>query len=246
MNRLLAFLGLLCVAPLFLSASQPIVLSPAQAAKQGPELAAKILAAARPFENITNLAVIEVRRSRNKSVRPVQFRTDAGDFRWTITYETLDNTNAMKLDVTRGVAGTTEYRLRNEGGSEPRILQGNETMVPFADSDFWVADLGLQFLEWPEQRLLRKEIRRGQSCAVLESINPHPAPGAYTRVVSWVDIDTSGIINADAFEGDRLLKRFSASSFKKIDGQWELKEIVMENRRTGSVTRIEFDLKSRR
>ena len=31
--------------------------------------------------------------------------------------------------------------------------------------------MGMEFLHWPTQRLLRKEIRRGQSCDILESVS---------------------------------------------------------------------------
>ena len=48
-------------------------------------------------------------------------------------------------------------------------------MIPFAGSDFWIADLGLEFFHWPEQKVLKKEFRRNCSCVVLESTNPNPA-----------------------------------------------------------------------
>jgi hypothetical protein len=244
MNWRRAFIVFLCAVSAGAGRAQPIVLSPAEAARQGPELAAQIIAAARPYESTTNLAAIEITRKRQKQLTPVRFQTQVGGNQWTFIYETLTQTNSAKLRVTRSPGAQSEYRLEEAQKPEPRVLEGNAAMVPFAGSDFWVVDLGLQFLDWPQQRLLRKEIRRGQSCAVLESINPNPAPGAYSRVLSWVEIDSRGIINAEAFEGDRLLKKFAASSFKKIDGQWELTEMVMEDRRTHSVTRIEFDLGS--
>ena len=76
--------------------------------------------------------------------------------------------------------------------------------------------------------------------------SPHPASGAYSRVVSWIDIDTDGIINADAYDAQgRLLKQFAAKSFKKIRGEWELQEIEMLNRQNGSRTSIEFQLSSK-
>jgi len=63
-------------------------------------------------------------------------------------------------------------------------------MIPFADSEFWVADLGLEFLHWPRQRLLKKEMRHSKSCEVLESVNPQPVPGGYRARVSWIIIET--------------------------------------------------------
>jgi hypothetical protein len=62
-------------------------------------------------------------------------------------------------------------------------------MAPFTGSDFWIADLGLDFLHWPKQRLLRKEMRHSKSCEVLESVNPQSVPGGYARVVSWIMIE---------------------------------------------------------
>jgi YD repeat-containing protein len=116
-------------------------------------------------------------------------------------------------------------------------------MIPFAGSDFWIADLGLEFLHWPKQRLVRKELRRGQSCDVLESTNPDPRPGGYRRVVSWLDIDTGGIVHADAYDAnDRLLKQFDPKEFTKIKGEWQLEEMEIRNRQKGSKTRIDFKL----
>jgi hypothetical protein len=70
-------------------------------------------------------------------------------------------------------------------------------MIPFAGSDFWVADLGLEFLHWPKHLLLRKEMRRSRPCDVLESTCSQPATG-YSRIVSWIDIESAGILHAHA------------------------------------------------
>jgi hypothetical protein len=41
----------------------------------------------------------------------------------------------------------------------------------------------------------------------------------------------------------KLLKEFMPKSFKKVNGQWEVGTMQMENVQTGSRTRLEFDLK---
>ncbi|MGD0087807.1 MAG: outer membrane lipoprotein-sorting protein [Verrucomicrobiota bacterium] len=116
-------------------------------------------------------------------------------------------------------------------------------MAPFAGSDFWIADLGLDFFHWPEQKILKHEMRRGRACQVLESTNPDPTPAGYSRVVSWIDNETLGIVQAEAYDakGD-LLKEFYPKSFKKVNGQWELQEMEIRNDQTGSRTRLDFDL----
>jgi hypothetical protein len=119
-------------------------------------------------------------------------------------------------------------------------------MTPFANSDFWIADLGLEFLHWPGQKILKKEFSRGRGCMVLESLNPNPSTTGYSRVVSWIDEESSGIVHAEAYDAqNKLLKVFDPKSFKKVNGQWELQDMEIRNVQTGSRTRIEFDLKAK-
>jgi hypothetical protein len=124
-------------------------------------------------------------------------------------------------------------------------VTGEEIFTPFVGSDFWIADLGLEFFHWPEQKILKPyEMRRGRSCKVLESINPNPAPNGYSRVVSWIDNETLGIVQAEAYDAKgKLLKEFYPKDFKKVNEQWGMGEMEMINDQTGSRTWIKFDLK---
>ena len=107
-------------------------------------------------------------------------------------------------------------------------------MIPF---------LGLEFFHWPEQKILKKEFRRNCSCEVLESTNPDPSRNGYSRVVSWIDEETLGIVMADAYDAQgKLLKEFYPKDFKKVNGQWQLGTMEIDNVQTGSRSRIEFDL----
>ncbi|HRT55596.1 MAG TPA: outer membrane lipoprotein-sorting protein [Candidatus Paceibacterota bacterium] len=221
---------------------------PATAERQGRALADELLNR-RPEQELTRSAILKVRPP-NQDWRetPVRVTVSLTPTNWTTCYEAAGPSQAVpptRLVVSYQPGGPNHYELREAAATNtpPKVLAGNQTMIPFAGSDFWVADLGLEFLHWPTQRLLRKEIRRGQSCNVLESINPHPAPGAYSRVVCWIDVDTGGIVHADAFDVDgQLLKRFAPKSFEKISGRWELQEMEIRNARTRSVSRIEFNL----
>jgi hypothetical protein len=136
---------------------------------------------------------------------------------------------------------TTE--LEDESDS---ILSDENTMIPFANSDFWVADFGLEFFHWPEQKVLPKttNLKRGRSYTLLESTNPNPSTNGYSRVLSWIDKETGGILEAEAYDvNGKLLKDFAPKSFKKVNGQWELQEMEIRNVQTGSSTKLEFDLK---
>lgn len=122
----------------------------------------------------------------------------------------------------------------------------NGYLVPFAGSDFWLCDLGLEFFHWPQQQILPKStnLKRGRSYTLLESTNPNPPTNGYSRVLSWIDQETGGILQAEAYDANgKLLKVFEPKSFKKINGQWELQEMEIRNVQTGSRTRLEFDLK---
>jgi hypothetical protein len=138
------------------------------------------------------------------------------------------------------------------GDSGPRWTKDRSDFVAtlsFA-GDFGVADLGLEFFHWPKQKILKHEMRRGRACKVLESTNPdlsstNPFPPiCYSRVVSWIDNESGGIVQAEAYDAKgKLLKEFAPKSFKKVNGQWELQEMEIRNVQTGTRTRLEFDLK---
>lgn len=124
------------------------------------------------------------------------------------------------------------------------LLNKDQINRPFAGSDFWISDLGLEFLHWPAQKVLKKEVHSNRNCTVLESTNPDPSPGGYSRVLSWIDNESLGIAEAYAYDVQgRQLKDFYPKDFKKVNGQWQVQTLVMENVQTGSRSRIVFDLK---
>jgi len=222
-----------------------------QAEVDGQARAAELWAQA-PAQDLTNRAVLRVRMSRGPwRDQPVLIRIFTTPEGWTSIYETVATTNQphRQLILKRGSAGEQEYHLvttpAGPGAVVRETLTDAETMVPFADSDFWVADLGLEFLRWPTQRLLRSELRRSRSCDVLESVTAAPAADGYARVRSWIDKNTGGIVYAEAFDTHgKLLKEFLPKTVKKIQDRWELKEMEIINRQTGSRSRLVFDLES--
>ena len=133
--------------------------------------------------------------------------------------------------------------FRSSRGEEK--WSGTEWVHPFSNSDFWAADLGLEFFHWPQQKVLPKptSLKRGRDYTLLESTNPSPSTNGYSRVLSWIDKETGGVLEAEAYDfNGKLLKDFAPKSFKKVNGQWELQEMEIRNVQTGSRTRLEFDL----
>jgi len=124
-----------------------------------------------------------------------------------------------------------------------KSFKGNESMKSFAGSDFWIADFGFEFLSWPNQRKVKEEMQRSQWCIVLESRNPKPAKGGYSRVQAWFDKDTNGLVKANAYDDQgKWLKIFRPTSFKKINGQYHLKEMEIRNVQRRTLTKIVYNL----
>ena len=199
----------------------------------------------RPAENITNTGVFKIRDAKKRWREiPVRFQITAAPADspgWEARYETT-GTNHWLLTISHSANQPNHYRLVRPDG--PVDLSGNETAIPFAGSDFWIADFGLEFLFWPEQKILKKEFHRNCACIVLESTNPHPATNGYARVVSWIDEESGNAIEAKAYDGsDQPLKDFNLKSLAKVNGHWQVEAVIMDNVQTGSRTRLEFDLK---
>lgn len=230
--------------------TRPPPLGPEESVRVGRQLVADLLRQ-RPESNITNSGVLRMRDAKDQERQvPVRFAIYATVTNWVSIYEALPPGNGAggeRLVVAHAGEAPNEYVLSRPAGATtnagPVHLTGARTMVPFAGSDFWVADLGLEFLHWPKQRVLQKEMRHGQPCDVLESVNPQPSAHGYSRVVSWVDTDNGGILHADAYDaGGALLKQFDPTGLKKVNGQRQLEEMEMRDRKAGSHTWIKFDL----
>ena len=210
--------------------------------------------ASKPSENSTNSVVFKIRDAKGKRTEiPASFQIVVTETNWMSVYQATPTNQSIvtTLVVAHTDHHANEYTLYETGNAGvtdkgEKKLSGNEAMVPFAGSDFWLADLGLEFFYWPTQRVVKKEMRRSQFCKVLESINPKPTPGAYSRVVSWIDHDSLGIMQAEAYDAQgKLVKEFDPKEVQKVGGEWQVREVEMRNRHTGSRTRIEFDVEAK-
>jgi len=125
------------------------------------------------------------------------------------------------------------------------ITNKAELWTRFCNSDFYIADLGLEFLYWANQRLIKREMRRSRYCYVLESTPPPSAFSPYARVISWIDTETFGIVRAEARDtNNKLIKEFEPKEFKKIQGVWYVTELQIRDFLRSSRTRIQFTLQN--
>jgi hypothetical protein len=222
----------------------------------GQKLASE-LRSSKPVENIEVNGLLKVRDGEGKRTK-VSFRYQIvvlGDG-WKAIYETQSSGTipGERLVVVHTDDQPTRYshsrpKATVDRAAGPVAVSGDQAMVPFVNSDFWLADLGLEFLHWPQQRIVEEakiRMRKGRPCKVLESVNPQPNAAGYTRVRSWIDTQTGKPILAEAYgPDDKLLKEFEVGSVTKVDGQWELKNMEMRNARTDSQTVLEFKYEAR-
>jgi hypothetical protein len=216
---------------------------------EGRELVADLLTRV-PASNSEVLGLLKLRSPGSAILEvPIKMVVNAREKAWEDTYETQpvgDRPGEILVIRHQGLNPSqyfyARYRDRN---SPPQLMpiQGDQLFQPLAGSDFYLADLGLHFLHWPSQKIVKKEMRKGRSCRVLESINPKPVPGTYLRVLSWIDFETGNLIMAEAYDlNDKLLKEFSIRKISRSEGKAQLKEIEMRNDQTESRTRLEFNL----
>ena len=234
--------------------------------KAGLELVQKLILMA-PEENSSAKGVLKIRdRNGNTTDVPVACEirlknASEGDAKaWEVTYTahpgaptgragqaepagSPGSDRVEKLTIVHTPNRPNEYLYTKAGATEPQKLAGAQAMIPFAGSDFWLADLGLEFLRWPKQRLLKTEMRKGRWCNVLQSDNPSKSPNGYSRVISWLDKESGGPILAEGYDRTgKLIKEFSIRSLKKVEGVYQLEEMQISSEQTKSRTRLEFDL----
>ncbi len=205
----------------------------------------------RPVENFTNSGLLKIRGKTNESNYLIRCITIVTATNWSGIYELRDPTNSTFAFRTLTILHTSEtnhYRLHFDSGDNRQWIKDGQQVIKLLSfaGNFGCADLGLEFFHWPAQKILPKttNLKRGREYTLLESTHPNPSTYDYSRVVTWIDKETGGILEAEAYDvNGKLLKDFTPKSFKKVNGQWQLQEMEIRNVQTGSRTRLEFDLK---
>jgi hypothetical protein len=220
-------------------------------ARQEGKARAAHLCAQQPSENFSWPGVLWVKsRAGQLSEIPVTLQVRLEARGWRDVYEASITNGGFheQLVIIHEDPQTIRYlRARAKIGEpfgELATVPADQLYQSFAQTDFSLLDLGLDFFHWPEQSLVRtNEIRRTRSCYVLDSIPPTIAPGGYGRVRSWVDSVAGGVVVAEAYDyQQKLLKKFSINRIERVNGQYRLKEMEIRNLLTGSRTQLKLDL----
>jgi hypothetical protein len=206
----------------------------------GQALAGKIRSSI-PTENLQRHAVLIIDSKTGHKEVPIDCQVivhpESGD--WETIYQTTatNQSRTERLVITHTVGGPNRYLYNNQP------VPPSATAIPFAGSDYTLGDLGLEFLHWPGQIQMKGEMRLGQPCYVLVSTNT--SESGIVRVKSYIDKESGGPLLAEAFDtnGSRT-KLFSlhGSSFQKVNGQYQLEKMEIQDDKTGSRTVLKFDM----
>lgn len=219
-----------------------------RAGDRGRQLAESIRAQ-RPAGPTASTGTLRMRTADGRRVTlPMEVEVLLNTNSWSTVYRArFPDGRREVLTVVNPEEGMPHYVLHRASGdgnvAESRPGRPDELFLSFAGTDFWFVDLGMAFLHWPDQRWLKRETRRTRACEVLESRNPLVTPGAYQRVVTWVDVETGGIVHAEAYDSrNELLKVFSPGSFARVGSRYELRDMEIRNEQTDSRTTLQFDM----
>lgn len=241
MKRLFVILAVLALA--VHSRAEPTLPAGADPEKVAQELAQKLRSSS-PQENsmITGKLRIRPRNGEERSV-PIECTIRIRSDGWESGYQTYGGNGVPeKVLIIHRPNAPNEYLFAN-GTNAPKPLPRTQAARPLGGSDFWLTDLGMDFLHWPSQRIIKTQMIKSRWCNVLESINPSPAPGQYARIISWLDKESGGPLKAEAYDAaGKTIKEFEIGRVKKVEGEWQLKDMAIRNVATGSRTTLEFEL----
>jgi len=127
-----------------------------------------------------------------------------------------------------------------EGLGKPPIQGGRASGDwAIAKSDFLLRELGMEFLHWPEQRVIGRELSNSRWCQVLESVSKKPEGPASVR--SWIDEKLGVVLSAEVYDARKVrLKHFSITQFREQADRWTCSVSMVDDVR-GTKTELALD-----
>ena len=213
--------------------------------EKGKELSSLILSRA-PIENYQTKGFLTT-RSRSGERKRMQISSTvytSPSMTWTNVFQIAELNGRVRneyLIVRRPDRPNEYYRAFGQVDAKGRTLieKLNDPFVTIGGSGFMVGDMGFEFLFWPSQVVTKHTLKSGRKAYVLESKQKEPQ--VYSKILTWIDKKTLGPMKAEAYDlNGRLLKRFSVGGIREIQGQKVVSRFDMDDRKTGSFSRIEF------
>jgi hypothetical protein len=240
------------VFALLLAAAPPVLADPPAPAEpaDGPALA-ELLRNAVPEDTNTVQGTLIIKAAGQTRNVPVVCRVVLHDDHWESVYDVAAtaNSSAEQLRVIHRANAPNQYLCARAAAplaplpNLAPITPAEAAATPLGGSDFSAADLGLDFLHWPQQEKMHWERRLDRPSYVLESRDP--AAASIMRVKSYIDKESNAPLAAEGYDAsNHLVKEFtlSGSSFKKVKGHWVLENMKIIDKKKKSQTELKFDI----
>lgn len=124
--------------------------------------------------------------------------------------------------------GMTSYHYLSGDPLTPAPVPSQATRIQ--NTALCWMDLTLGFLWWNGGKIIGRVEARGQPCYLLDRRAPQNEMTPYARVQLWVDTRISMLIQADGYDKmENLYRRLSIKSFKKMNNEWMIKDLEVED-----------------
>lgn len=217
--------------------------SPADAVAegQGREWARRLRSSA-PEQASTNQAVLRIRSREGRKKVPVTVITRPGEDRWSVEYRVGSEERSETTQVATihyRMQGPPTFEVQPKGSRTPGESVQTAGDLSIGGSDFLLKELGMEFLHWPEQRILSRELSNGRWCQVLESRSGKPAGAVAVR--SWIDEKLGVVLSAEVYDARQVrIKHFSITQFREQADRWSCSVSMVDDQR-GTKTELSFD-----
>ena len=208
---------------------------------QGLEWAVRLRSSA-PEQASTNQAILRIRGRDGRKKVPVTVITRPGDDRWSVEYRVGGESGAETHQVATihyRKQGPPTFEVQSEGPRAAGEAGPAAGDLSIGGSDFLLKELGMEFLHWPEQRILGRELSNGRWCRVLESRSGKS--GGTVSVRSWIDEKVGVVLSAEVYDARQVrIKHFSITQFREQADRWSCSVSMVDDQR-GTKTELSFD-----
>jgi len=157
----------------------------------------------------------------------MQLQVDDENLAGSYTLSTHSGTSLERFLVSRSAGQPPKYEYAV--GDPLRPAPPPDVFTTIRDTGVTWSDLALPFLWWRDGVIVGSGSVKGRECFIID-VKP-PAAETKTPVVArvWIDQKYRMLLQAEEHAPDgKILRRLTVQSFKKINDEWMIKDIVVE------------------
>lgn len=181
-------------------------------------------------QQATQRGVLNAQLRDQGRVTPLRIVWEAGAIRYEFSHP--EQTLLLKL-------GNKTAELWEQQGNKAAAVTPSRFDQRIRGTSVTYEDLAFQFLYWPHPVILGEDNLRTRPAWILQLRPPTTKSSRYGTVRIWMDKESGALLRMEGFDFQgHSLKRFEVVSAQKVNGQWLLKEMRIEERdpATGRVT----------